>query len=1502
MYWKFDQPSLQRGRGPLFTAVALGAILLLALGFRLTGLDWDRGQHLHPDERFLTIVETSISWPSSINEYFDSSRSPLNPYRYPNISFFVYGTFPLFLVKAFGTLTGYSNYDTIHLVGRVLSAIFDVGTVLILFLISRRLFDHRVALLSALLGAVSVLSIQLSHFFTVDTFATFFVTAALYLTLRIYTDQRWLLFIGLGLVTGLALASKLSSAFVVLFVITYLSVRLIRDYLAGRRRPRWQLLVAGLLVSGLVSALTFRITQPYAFSGVNILDFRLAQDFLNAVNQQRQIQEGTYDWPPGIQWASTLPYLFPLKNIVLWGLGFPLGLAALASLIFASYRLVVRNDWPLLLPVLWIGLYFIYFGALVLKTMRYYHPIYPMLVMLVAWLLFYIWDNRQRARLLGRCSSAVGTFLCVAVVLGSVVWSLAFTSIYTRPATRITASEWIYATIPAGSTIATEHWDDALPLSLPGFGGSQRYRMLQLPLYDDDTQSKREQLIEALNKTDFVVLSSNRLSESIPRMPQRYPMTSRYYAGLSSGALGFDQVAQFTSYPSFAGFDIVDDSAEEAFTVYDHPKVRIYQKTDSFDMEAARSVLEAVDLSRIARVLPRDAGNPNLLFSARDWERVRATGSMPDHLSERSIFNENPALFWILLMVALSISSWPLASLALSRLPDAGYFVARPIGLLLLVYPAWLLGSFRWFPFGRGTLLTGMAILLCTGVFLGWCRRRRLMQTIKSKWPALLIGEVVFLASFLFLLFIRMANPDLWHSVFGGEKPMDFTHLNAIFRTSYFPPYDPWWAGGYINYYYFGQLLTAGPALVLGIQPSVAYNLGLTTMFAITAAVIFSIGFNLWNGVGRKMFSAIGIGVLGVFLTLFLGNLDSLIQLFQIAVWRHAAVQMELPFILEVPRVLLGGTFSDHFDFWRSTRVIEHTVNEFPYFTFLYGDLHPHLINLGWTLVTLSAVVALVLARPALLAVSGGSSPWHYIRVFTTSEYRPPLLLIAISLGVHRVSNPWDFPTYLSVSMLALFYSLWRASGRVDRNVVMVLVLSLGFLIGFSFVLFVPFHTHFGVFFGGLIATPDTTALYSYLVLFGTFFLILFSFAVLALSPLRMRDWYSAGLALCLTRPGKLVRYMSLANLRGRWRQLPGPWIVIGLAIVVTAIVTSLMIETGWSNLISRTALIMIGLVIAGYWILGLRLIPPVPWILVVPTVLIVFLLIGEYRWSTRVFQPVALGLALTAALHNRHEPIRFIPMALLAGAILLTVVPEWYALRGDVGRLNTVFKSYYQAWIMLAIASTLVIPQVTVDIVRRFGGWFRLGGALLLLTIAVSIFGSALYPFGATHAKLDLRIASTDLTLDGRAYMEDGVIVEQDLDIELRYDKQAIDWILANIKGRPVILEATVDVYRWGSRVSTNTGLPTVLGWDWHEKQQRWPYRQEVDLRRRDVELAYTTTSIDDLYTVLDRYDIDLIYVGALERAYYPAAGLAKFDRLNGGRLEMAYRNRDVSIYRVIS
>ena len=1132
--------------------------------------------------------------------------------------------------------------------------------------------------------------------------------------------------------------------------------------------------------------------------------------------------------------------------------------------------------------------------------MRYYQPMYPMLAMLAAWVLYDVWDRRSRLRRLPFPAPTVPLALFALVITGTAVWAVAFAGIYTRSVTRITASEWIHSTIPAGTTIAVEHWDDALPLGLPGFGGAERYRMLELPLYDDDTEAKRERVLDVLAQTEFIVLSSNRLSGSIPRIPRRYPMTIRYYEALFSGELGFDEAADFTSYPSIFGVEIPDDSAEEAFTVYDHPRVRVFQKADGYDANVARAILADVDLTGAARVLPRDSGAPDLLLSPADRERVRSTGSFPDQLFGDSNFARYPAVSWFVLVVMAGLATWPLVTLALARLPDAGYFAARAFGLLLLVYPAWLLGSLRWTPFGGGSLLAGLAVLLAAGVAVGWFRRRRLLQTLRSAWPALVVGELLFLGAFLFLLAIRMANPDLWHTVFGGEKPMDFAQLNAMLRTDYFPPYDPWWSGGYINYYYFGQLFTAGPALLLGIQPAVAYNLGLPAMFAVTAGAIYSFGFNFWRGVGRKRIAAIGVGMLAVFLTLFLGNLDSLVQLFEIAERRAPGAATGLSVLSQVPGTLFGGTFSADFDFWRSTRIIDQTVNEFPYFTFLYGDLHPHLLDLGWTIVTLIAVVALVLARPLPGLFDAEATFWQRSLVFVRGDHLPPLALIAITLGVNRVTNPWDFPTYLLLAVLALGYSLWRGHGRFSWTLLVVPILAAGTLMATSLVLFAPFHANFGIFFSGVVPTPDTTALSSYLLFFGVFLLILLSFAALSFAPRRVRGWYSIGFKVGLASPVRLVRYVSLAAALGRWRRLPGIWVLLFPAVALLVLMLGAATGQSWSTPAVQAGLMAAGLGIPILWILGAGRIPPVPWLVLIPGILLLLILIGDYAWSTRLFQPLAVLLAVAAAVKSRQNPVRFVPMALLAGALLLTALPEWYALEGDIGRLNTVFKSYYQAWVMLALASALVLPQLIPAVVRRFGGWFTVGGSFLLATIALSIFGAALYPIGATAVKIDLRIDHTAPILDGAAYMAEGVINDRGRDIELRYDGQAINWIMANVEGRPTILEATVDIYHWGSRISINTGLPTVLGWDWHEKQQRWPYRHEVDARRRDVELAYSTTSVTELQSVLDRYDVELIYVGELERAYYPAGGLAKFDDLDGRGLEVIYENRDVRIYRV--
>ena len=126
------------------------------------------------------------------------------------------------------------------------------------------------------------------------------------------------------------------------------------------------------------------------------------------------------------------------------------------------------------------------------------------------------------------------------------------------------------------------------------------------------------------------------------------------------------------------------------------------------------------------------------------------------------------------------------------------------------------------------------------------------------------------------------------------------------------------------------------------------------------------------------------------------------------------------------------------------------------------------------------------------------------------------------------------------------------------------------------------------------------------------------------------------------------------------------------------------------------------------------------------------------------------------------------------------------------------------------------------------------------------------------------------------------------------------IRWINTNVRGLPVILEASIDVYRWGARVSSNTGLPTVLGWDWHEKQQRWPYRSHIDMRRQDVFDAYASQSIESFERIARKYDVQYVYVGALERAYYPSEGIIKFSHMAGKQLDLVFSNRDVQLYKV--
>ena len=529
----------------LFLIVAFSFIL------RADGFNWDQGQHLHPDERFLTMVGTQIHWPDSVGEYFDTNKSPLSPYN-NNYDFFVYGTFPLFLTKAVAGMIGFGNYGHFNLVGRLLSAIFDTGVVILLWFISG-------GVLASLVYALMVLPIQLSHFFTVDTFLNFF------LVLTFYSAFTWPA-IATGFFLGLALSCKISA-------ILFLPIVGLLFLFRFRLKPKKLFINAGFLL--LAAFISFRIFNPYAFRGLLVPN----PQFIKSIKTLQSFNNPAANFPPAVQWIKTKPIIFPALNLFFWGLGAPLGILVVMSLAWLLIKQVTifkkglfsKKERLYTVALFWVFFLFLFQGVQFVKTMRYFLPIYPFLALITAKFLQKSFINRWFAYKKLRLVIFVPLFL----------YPLAFTSIYRRSHSRVTASRWIYENIPSGSVISCEHWDDCLPLPVRN-KNSLIYQTELMPLYNKDNQEKWRRVNQQLERIDYLIISSNRLSGSIPKVPEKYPQTAVYYQRLFSGQLGFKKVAEFTSYPSLGVFGyrwtIKDDGAEEAFTVFDHPKVVIFQK------------------------------------------------------------------------------------------------------------------------------------------------------------------------------------------------------------------------------------------------------------------------------------------------------------------------------------------------------------------------------------------------------------------------------------------------------------------------------------------------------------------------------------------------------------------------------------------------------------------------------------------------------------------------------------------------------------------------------------------------------------------------------------------------------------------------------------------------------------------------------------------------------------------------------------------------------------
>jgi hypothetical protein len=556
----------------------LSLVIIIGMFFRLYKVNWDENQHLHPDERFLTMVMMEMKVPPL--DYLDQSLSTVNP-KNLGFNFYVYGTFPLLLTKYLAVMTGFDHYNGLTLLGRVVSALVDGGTLILVFILARSWGRHRQLgdgfwLWATLFYALAVLPIQLSHFFATDTFLSFFMFGAyggLYLLNR-KPHYLWLVFS--GVMWGLGMASKVSALYILPLLLSLI-------FIAGMRLRSWSVFKRLLASGGMIGIfllstyMTLRLADPYLFESPKMIDPRISKAFTNSLATLKA-WEGPEVWfPPAVQWIPTTSVWFSLKNMAQYGLGLPLFSLVVLGAVVLIARILRQPKKYLgeLFTLSWIIVFFVYQSSQFVKALRYFMFLYPFMALLAGigaiWLIEgLVKIGKERLRLP----------ITLTIILFVLVWPLMFLSIYIKPHTRIAASEWIYEQLPVGSVVINEHWDDPLPLILPNT--RKRFTGEQLPVFDQDTPQKWQRMEEMLNQADYYFLTSNRAWGSITKVPEKYPQMARFYEQLLAQQGDFVKVAEFTSYPSLAYLGIPirlnDDDADETFTVYDHPKVMIFER------------------------------------------------------------------------------------------------------------------------------------------------------------------------------------------------------------------------------------------------------------------------------------------------------------------------------------------------------------------------------------------------------------------------------------------------------------------------------------------------------------------------------------------------------------------------------------------------------------------------------------------------------------------------------------------------------------------------------------------------------------------------------------------------------------------------------------------------------------------------------------------------------------------------------------------------------------
>ncbi|MBP7691166.1 MAG: hypothetical protein KA764_04585 [Anaerolineales bacterium] len=884
---------------------------------------------------------------------------------------------------------------------------------------------------------------------------------------------------------------------------------------------------------------------------------------------------------------------------------------------------------------------------------------------------------------------------------------------------------------------------------------------------------------------------------------------------------------------------------------------------------------------------------------------------------------------WYLAVSAAGLLALPLAFRLFRALPERGYALARPLGLLAAGYVFWALGSLGFLRNEAASVWVAAGLVLAAGlVWLGRAGLGELRGWLRAQAGYVLRVEALYLAAFALLAVVRAYNPD----IVSTEKPMELMFINAILRSPAFPPNDAWLSGHAISYYYFGYLLIAALIKVTGVASAVAFNLGLAMLFALTVTGSLGVAVNLLAltqtpdagrppAVVQKVFWP---ALLAPLMIVAAGNFYGVVRLAHANGWladlavpavyyhfgdaalgepaglRAGLVNVWTWLDLKgantppAPPAQPGFNWDPGFWWWFNGARITHdrnlvgqeteAITEVPAFSFVLGDLHPHVLGLPFVFVALALGLnwllwAAGLARPPVRTQAAAQSAADVQSEFSAAaEPRvpsaagrrswdpgfpvqpliPDLFVSALILGGLSFLNTWDFPIYLFVVVMALALGLGLAWGwdELWRRWTVVAAFA-GALVGLGFGLYLPFYFTFQSQAGGLLPNliyptrlPQTVVLFAQVLLASLLYV-----GWLAVRARRSLDWRAA-----LWTGGGLLGFLILAVAA----LSVGAWLNPQLASFIDGFIAPLSRTEALALLFQRrlvdslTSLLAAGLIglCAG-------------------------LAVGALRRPTTNLQ--SSNLPIPNSL-TRSPAVLFTLLLVLTGALLL-LGPEFVYLRDNFGtRMNTIFKFYFQAWVLWGLAGAFGIWLIQREARPGVG---RAAGML----VGVALAAGLLYTVPAVWSKANH--FSGPATLDGLAYF-----AQQHPD-----DWAAIQWLQANVAGAPGAASAPVIAEGIGgqywiegrfSRIAMATGLPTVMGWPGHEAQWRGRAFDAVSEREGQIQQLYQVRDWTVTQAILTRYNIEYVVVSGLERQKYGVIYQAKFDAY----MRPVFQSGDVTIY----